>query len=113
MTNCFEFRAALEAVQMSHAELSEMLNVERSTVWRWFRGKREIPRHVMIILSALVGHDPRKLRSGSLHDFHVQRHHVYQGDETFHGLAKRWRPDKTGRNTKAEMQLILRYRLPS
>jgi hypothetical protein len=113
MTNCFEFRAALEAVKMSQAEFSDMLDVERTTVWRWFKGERKVPRHAMIVLSALVGHEPSKLRSGLLHDFHVQRHHVYQANETYVGLAKRWHPDRTRWDTKAEMQLINRYRVRS
>ena len=33
MTNCFEFRTALEAVRMSRTDFVALLGVERSTVW--------------------------------------------------------------------------------
>src|SRR5271165_3018415 len=83
MTNCFEFRAALEAVKMSQADFASLLKVERSTVWRWFSGEREVPHHAMVILSALAGAGPAELRSGRLRQFNVQRRHVYLNGETF------------------------------
>ena len=42
-SNCFEFRAALEAVMTSQADFASLLKVERSTVSRWFSGEREVP----------------------------------------------------------------------
>lgn len=110
MTNCFEFRAALEAVKLSRSELATLLKVERSTVWRWFSGDREIPHYAMLILSALAGAAPAELRSGRLHRFDVQKHHVYLPGETFKKLLKRWHPDVARRDTNAEMQLVNRYR---
>jgi transcriptional regulator with XRE-family HTH domain len=110
MTNCFEFRAALEAVKMSQADFAKLLKAERSTVWRWFRGEREVPHYAMVILSALAGAGPAELRSGRLRQFNVQRHHVYPNGETYRDLVKRWHPDAAHRDTNAEMQLVNRYR---
>ena len=110
MTNCFEFRAALEAVKMSQTDFASLLKVERSTVWRWFSGDREVPHYAMVILSALAGDSPAELRSGRLRRFNVQRHHVYPNGETYRDLAMRWHPDLARRDTNAEMQLVNRYR---
>ena len=110
MTNCFEFRAALEAVKMSQADFAKLLKAERSTVWRWFKGEREVPHYAMVILSGLAGHDPAELRSGRLRQFDVQRHHVYLNGETFKDLVKRWHPDVAHRDTNAEMRLVNQYR---
>ena len=87
-----EFRAALEEVMMSQTDFASLLKVERSTVWRWFSGEREVPHYAMVILSALAGGSPTELRSGRLRQFNVQRHHVYLKGETFRDLAKRLAP---------------------
>jgi DNA-binding transcriptional regulator YiaG len=110
VTNCFEFGAALEAGVMSQTEFASLLRVERSTVWRWFSGKREVPQYAMVILSALAGAGSAELRSGRLRTFNIQRHHVYLNGETFIDLAMRWHPDRSRRETNAEMQLVNRYR---
>ena len=95
---------------MSQTDFASLLKVERSTVWRWFKGEREVPHYALVILSALAGADPDELRSGRLRQFNVQRHHVYLNGETFRDLANRWHPDLTHRDTNAEMQMVNRYR---
>jgi DNA-binding transcriptional regulator YdaS (Cro superfamily) len=79
MTNCFEFRAALEAVMMSQTDFASLLKVERSTVWRWFSGEREVPYYAMVILSALAGGSPAELRSGRLRQCACRRRRAARG----------------------------------
>lgn len=106
MTNCFEFRAALDAAHISSPELAALLDVERSTVWRWFKGEREVPHYAMVVLSALTGLDAIALRNGEIKKFNVQRRHAYLHGETYRDLAMKWHPDKSRRDTTAEMQLV-------
>jgi transcriptional regulator with XRE-family HTH domain len=110
MTNCFEFRAALEAAHMSSTEFAALLSVERSTVWRWFKGEREVPHYAMVVLSALAGLDATALRGGELQKVKIERRHVYLPGETFKDLALKWHPDRSGRDTTAEMQLVNLHR---
>jgi hypothetical protein len=105
MTNCFEFRAALEAADISSSKFATLLRVERSTVWRWFKGEREVPHYAMVVLSALAGLDPSGLRNGEVKKFNIQRCHVYLHGETYRDLAMKWHPDRSGRDTTVEMQL--------
>jgi hypothetical protein len=113
MTNCFEFRAALEAARMPSSEFAALLKVERSTVWRWFKGEREVPHYAMVALSALAGLNATVLRTGELLKLKVERRHVYLPGQTFKDLALKWHPDRSGRDTTAEMQLVNLYRPPS
>ena len=110
MTNCFEFRAALEAAHMSSTEFAALLSVERSTVWRWFKGEREVPHYAMVVLSALAGLNATALRKGELQKLKIERRHVYLPNETFKDLALKWHPDRSGRDTTGEMQLVNLYR---
>ena len=112
MANCFEFRAALEAAHMSAPEFAALLKVERSTAWRWFKGEREVPHYAMVVLSALTGLDATALRKGELQKLKIERRHVYLSGETYIGLAMKWHPDRSARDTNAEMQLVNFYRQP-
>jgi hypothetical protein len=66
MTNCFEFRAALEAVMISQTDFASLLRVERSTVWRWFSGEREVPYYAMVILSRSGWRQPYRTALGPI-----------------------------------------------
>jgi hypothetical protein len=110
MANCFEFRAALDAAHLSSAEFAALIRVERSTAWRWFRGEREAPHYAMVVLSALAGFNAKALREGRLQRLKIESRHVYLPGETFRDLALKWHPDRSGRDTNAEMQLVNLHR---
>jgi transcriptional regulator with XRE-family HTH domain len=110
MPSCFDFRAALEATRLSASEFAVLLKVERSTVWRWVKGEREVPHYAMVALSALAGLDAASLRKGELLKLKIERRHVYRPGETFKNLAMKWHPDRSGRDTTAEMQFVNLYR---
>ncbi len=76
MSNCFEFRAALDVAHMSSTEFAALISGERSTVRRWFKGEREVPYYAMVVLSALSGLNATALRDGELQKLKIDQRHV-------------------------------------
>lgn len=103
---CFELRAALEQEFLTQADLARMCGVKPVQVWRWCEGKAEVPTYVWSLLSAIAGMPVFALKDGEVSKWKVERRHVYRYGKTYKGLAKRFHPDATGRDTTAEMQLI-------
>jgi len=54
--------------------------------------------------------DPVRVLNGHRETWQVTKRHVYRRGTTFKALAKRWHPDVAGRDTTAEMQIVLRFR---
>lgn len=107
---CFELRAALESFGLTQATFARLCGVQRKQVWRWCEGEVQIPAYVWVIFALSMGYDIFDVIAGSLPTFDVERHHVYRNQKEFRALAKRFHPDISGRDTKAEMQIINRLR---
>jgi DNA-binding transcriptional regulator YdaS (Cro superfamily) len=108
--SCFELRAALESMAFRHSWLAELCGVKPVQVWRWCEGVTPIPAYVWTILALIKGVKVHDVRRGELPSWEVKKHHVYRNMKDFKLLAKRFHPDVSGRDTKAEMQIINKYR---
>lgn len=107
---CFELRAALEKLFIRQSWMAELCGVNRLQVWRWCEGVAPIPAYVWTILALIEGVKHHEVLRGNLPSWEVKRHHVYRAAKDFKKLAKQFHPDVSGRNTKAEMQIINKFR---
>jgi transcriptional regulator with XRE-family HTH domain len=48
------FRTALESLGLTPAEASRLLGVQNSTIWRWMKGDRPIPKTVELVLELMI-----------------------------------------------------------
>ncbi len=110
MMTCFEFRAALDELRLTQRTVAALCGVTPQQVWKWCKGHSPVPTYAQTILSLLKTDEPERIVAGDSVDWHVERRHVYTRDATFKDLAKRWHPDIAGRDTNAEMQLVLKFR---
>lgn len=107
---CFELRAALDGMFIRQSWMAELCGVNRLQVWRWCEGLAPIPAYVWTILALIKGTKHHDILRGQLPEWEVRKHHVYRGSKDYKALAKRFHPDVTGRDTKAEMQIINKHR---
>lgn len=105
---CFELRAALEDLGLSQAQLAALCGVKRLQAWRWCEGKADVPTYVWAMLTLAKGRTTilQLVHTRRFHQWKVEKHHVYRNGKEFKGLARRFHPDVSGRDTTAEMQII-------
>jgi transcriptional regulator with XRE-family HTH domain len=105
----FELRAAMRVLKLKQKDLVKACGVDRVSVSRWLNGSRSIPRYVWTILTFI--HDDGKVHlsrilNGETFQWPIIREDVFDKNQTYRDLVKKWHPDKTGQDTTAEMSII-------
>lgn len=107
--NHFELRAALRVLGFRQADLMWLCGMSRDHACRIYNGKVAVPEYVATIMYLMNGESPWDIKRKQVVKFEVEHCDVYRG-ESYKDLALRFHPDRSGKDTTAEMQIINSFR---
>jgi transcriptional regulator with XRE-family HTH domain len=107
--NHFELRAALRSLRISQADVARLCGVTPAHMSRVYNGKKQVSAFIATTLYLMNGSPARDIIRGCQEKFEPIRADVFR-DESYRDLAFRFHPDRSGRDTTEEMQLINRFR---
>lgn len=107
---CFELISAMEELNLSIDELSDLTGKNYETIKKWIDGTSDIPRYVWSITTLMSEKDEDvDLESEFLKTFIVEEHHVFEKEyskDEYRKLLKKFHPDLNKRDTSREMFFI-------